>query len=289
MTLAHITEHRLGRGFVILAPPHEGLPPFSHMTYDPARHGRLLAEIQTLRGRAYLADGALDEAQLLPGGRHVQPVDDKSWHLLTVDDRGRVTAGIRYMAHRPGVSYSELAVSGAISHLPSNFTHKLRHAVEAELEKANDLGFTYVELGGWVVGEELRCSTEAIRMLLMMYALSQSLGGAIALSTATTRHNSSGILRRTGGRPLMVDGAEVPPYYDPHYGCEMEAVSFDSRLPNSRYSGWIREFKEALLQITMISAGPIENSTTGLLQLHSAVTGFGVPQHSEATVFDAVH
>ena len=94
--------------------------------------------------------------------------------------------------------------------------------------------FSYVELGGWVVGAELRCSTEAIRMLLMMYALSQALGGAIALSTATTRHNSSSILRRTGGRPLEAESAEVLPYFDPAYNCEMEMIAFDSRFPNPR-------------------------------------------------------
>jgi len=34
-----------------------------------------------------------------------------SWHLLTVDEHERVMACIRYCAHRPGVSFSDLAIS----------------------------------------------------------------------------------------------------------------------------------------------------------------------------------
>ena len=208
MMPASRTDSRLGRGFVFLAPPQVGEPSFGHIADDPAEHERLLAQIQRLRGSTYLEDGAIREDQIHPGGRHIQPADDLSWHLLTVDQRGRVTAGIRYLAHRPDVSYFELAVSRAMSHLPSPFTLNVKRAVHAELAKANMLGFSYVELGGWVVSEDLRCSTEAIRMLLMMYALSQSLGGAIALSTATKRHNSAAILRRTGGTSLTVGGTE---------------------------------------------------------------------------------
>jgi hypothetical protein len=278
MKLAGATESRLGRGFVFLAPRQVAESPFSHMVDDSMEHERLLAEIQRLRGSVYLEDGAIQQDQLRHGGRHIQQADDLSWHLLTVDQQGRVTAGIRYLAHRPDISYFELGVCGAISHLPSSFTQRVRRAVQGQMAKASSLGFTYVELGGWVVGEELRCSTEAIRMVLMMYALSQSLGGAIALSTATKRHNSATILRRTGAMSLEVEGAELPAYYDPHYDCEMEALCFDSRFPNPRYSGWIREFREALFHIPMISPS-MAGSTSSLLNLHSAIAECSGPLH----------
>ena len=38
----------------------------------------------------------------------------------------------------------------------------------------------------------------------------------------------------------------VPAYYDPHYGCEMEALRFDSDLPNPKYRKWIDELREYL-------------------------------------------
>jgi hypothetical protein len=278
MTPANAPEGRLGRGFVILAPPQAPKPTYGQIINKTEQHDHLLAEVQTLRAQVYLGDGAIQQRQIHPSGRYIQPADDLSWHLLTVDQQGHVTAGIRYLAHRPHSSYVDLDVSAALSHLPPSFTHQVKQAVEGELAKAESLGFKYVELGAWVVGEDLRRSTEAIRMLMMIYALSQSLGGAIALSTATTRHNSAGILRRTGGKPLAFAGSDVPAYFDPHYDCEMEVLSFDSRFPNPRFSGWIGEFREALSQVPMIapSSSP-EETASDLLQLHSALTGPLVP------------
>jgi hypothetical protein len=279
MTLSNRAVSRLGRGFVILAPPQAGLPPFGQIVDDQVEHERLLAEIQTLRGNVYLDEGAIQPDQVHSSGRYIQPADDLSWHLLTVDEKGQVTAGIRYLAHRPDISFFELALSGAISHLPHPFRQHVRGAVQSELAKADSLGFNYVELGGWVVGETLRCSTEAIRMLSMMYAFSQLTGGAIALSTATTRHNSAAILRRTGGRSLEFEGDEVPPYYDPHYDCNMEVLCFDSRFPNPRYAGWICEFREALFHIPIVSRSMAAPEPSSLLRLHSAVTGSSETRH----------
>lgn len=270
MVLSSRTENRLGRDFVVLAPPQAGPTQIGQMEEDPTLHRRLLADSQRLRGRIYLQDGAIREDALTLDGRHIQPADDRSWHLLTIDRERQVTACIRYLAHPAGISYSDLEVSRAILHQPPPFEERVRRSVQAEVAKSNALGFSYVELGGWVVGEELRCSTEAIRMLLMMYSLSQLLGGAIALSTATTRHNSSSILRRTGGKSLMESGSELAPYYDPNYNCEMEMLTFDSRSPNPRYTGWIREFQVALLQIPVIAPSIIP-ADFSLLNLHRAI------------------
>ena len=272
MTLATAGEqNRLGRNFIILAPPQEGESAFSHLVNDPSRHERLLAQAQTLRGSIYLQDGAIHKEELTRDGRHIQPADDRSWHLLTIDAAGTVTACIRYLAHRPGAAYSELTIPQSISQQSSTFKAQFRRAVQAELDQASRLGFAYVELGGWVVGEELRCSTEAIRMLLMMFALSRSLGGALALSTATKRHSSAAILRRTGGQSITDGEVEVSPYYDSHHNCEMEILRFDSRFPTPRYAGWIREFTDALRHIQILSTTSAE-ATSGLLHLHSAVT-----------------
>ncbi len=271
MTLAIAGEtNRLARNFVILAPPTVGESPFSHLVNEPSRHGSLLAEAQTLRGSIYLQDGAIQKEELTCDGRHIQPADDLSWHLLTVNPAGNVTACIRYLAHRPGAAYSELTIPNSVSQQSSTFKAQFRRAVQAELDQAARLGFAYVELGGWVVGEELRCSTEAIRMLLMMFALSRSLGGALALSTATTRHSSAAILRRTGGQSISDGETDLSPYHDTHHNCEMEVLRFDSRFPNPRYAGWIREFTDSLRHIQIISTSSA-NATSGLLQLHSAV------------------
>jgi hypothetical protein len=72
------------------------------------------------------------------------------------------------------------------------------------------------------------------------------LGGGIGIATATRRHGSSSILRRLGGRPLVIQGTELPSYYDPQYGCEMEILRFDSEEPNPRYEVWINDLSDYL-------------------------------------------
>lgn len=149
MTLATTGEkNRLGRSFIILAPPQEGESSFSHLVNDPSRHERLLGEAQALRGSIYVQDGAIHKEELTCDGRHIQPADDISWHLLTVDPAGTVTACIRYLAHRPGAAYSELTIPKSISQQSSAFKAQFRRAVQAELDQASRLGFAYVECPG---------------------------------------------------------------------------------------------------------------------------------------------
>jgi hypothetical protein len=85
--------------------------------------------------------------------------------------------------------------------------------------------------------------------VLGTYALAQLLGNCIALSTATARNGSAKILRRLGGRPVAYNDTELPPYFDPHYGCQMELLWFDSREPNPKYAEWVD-----YLQCELVSA-----------------------------------
>jgi hypothetical protein len=237
---------------------------------DPSMHQRFLAEAQRLRGRIYVEDGAIRSRTLTADGRHVQPADDLGWHLLTIDDHDRVTSCLRYRAHRPGVAFSELAVSRAINAQSPALRGVMRDGIQAELDCARRRGFSYIELGGWAISEKLRCTMQAINTLVTVYALSQLLGGAHGLSTATTRHHSSTILKRIGGASLMAGGVEIPPYYDPHYGCEMELLRFDSTTPNPRYAGLIEACCDELREITVVSAEGAETCIDNSMKFHAA-------------------
>ena len=147
---------------------------------------------------------------------------------------------------------------------------------------ASQRGFHFVELGGWAISEEIRCTSEALRMLLTVFALAQLMGGALGLSTATTRHRSSSILKRVGGRPLMARGAVVPSYIDPHYNCEMELLTFDSTSPDAHYDKWIRECRAALLDLPVIAHETPETNTLALLSLHQALSHPDQPENSAA-------
>jgi len=262
-----------GRQYVLLAPSHGAASQFDQALVDPSRHHRLLAEAQRLRGRIYVKDGAIRPSDLSADDRHIQAADDQAWHLLTVDQNETVVACIRYFAHEPSVGFSELSLAGSgIARLPE-LGIRMREAVETELDGARRRGVWYVELGGWAVCESLRCTTEAIRTLLTVYALSQVRGGAVGLSSATTRHHSSSILRRIGGRPLKANGVEVSSYYDAQYACEMELLSFDSESPNPRYASWIRDCREVLHQVPVVLGAPANTCASDLFRLHVAIGG----------------
>jgi hypothetical protein len=267
MRVADSINNNSGRSMVLLAPPQERPVPLTCIIDDERRHTRLLAAAQRLRGGIYLGDGAITPDRLTPDGRHVQKDDSFSWHLLTVNQHEDVYACMRFRAHGPGVEFSDLAVSQSSASETLETGPKVRQAVQADMEEALRLGFRYVELGGWAIQQELRCTTEAVRMLLMTFGLAKLMGGADGLSTATTRHHSSSILRRLGGRPLMLGLDEMPPYYDSRYGCEMELLRFDSTAPNPRYTEWIQACCEMLIGSPVISHPAVETDISSIMRL----------------------
>jgi hypothetical protein len=242
------------RRSVLLAPSHVTTPTaFRVARRDSSEHGRLLAEAQRLRGRIYLADGAIERHQLTASGRHVQWADERSFHLLYLDNGGRVTGCTRYLPHHNTIGFSKLGVADTPLAEDRRRRPVLERAVEAELVRARGLGYGYVEIGGWVIAEDVRCTCDAVRMVVTMYALGRMLGGALGISTVTKRHASSSILRRLGGAPLTDGETEVSPYYDPKYRCEMEILRFDSDRPSEFYERAVRRCQTALTRTPFLA------------------------------------
>ena len=242
------------RTLVLLAPSLSAVPDvFPEVQPEPALHEELLAETQRFRGGVYLEDGAIKPSQLVDG-RHRQDADAESWHLLILDDAGHVSGCLRYREYSAHVSYGELNLAHSALAGSCQWGATLREAVTGEMIFARQRGYPLSESGGWALHEDLRGTTEALRMALGAYALAQILGGGIGLTTATRRHGSASILRRMGGRPLDVRGAEIPAYYDPQYECEMEILRFYSWAPNPRYKIWIEEMKADLVATRVVTA-----------------------------------
>ena len=246
--------NRLRGKLVLLSPDRGQTTSFPESNVDASLHERLLADAQRLRGRIYLKDGAIQASQLSSDGRHVQSADANSWHLLKLDEQGRVAACTRYLSHSNTVSFSELNVSTSPIAQSEDWGAAFRNAVDAELALARKRRFSYAEVGGWVTSEALRCTTEAVRMVLTAYGLAALLGGTLGVSTVTTRHRSSSILRRIGLGSLWAGKTELPPYFDPHYNCEMEILRFDSERPNPRYQSWIDDCRTYLETAPVICA-----------------------------------
>jgi hypothetical protein len=201
--------------------------------------------MQELRGRVYLEDGAIQPSQL-EDGRHSLGIDDDSWHLLIVDERHQVRGCIRCRQHSTDIDPQELAVSNSALARSIEWRRPLENALSEEFELARRRGCNLAEAGGLALDQEIRGTTEALRLVLAIYALTELLGGVVGLSTVTQRHCSASILRRIGGRPLESDGLQLPPYYDPMYDCQMEVMRFYSWDPNPRYRVWVDEIKAEL-------------------------------------------
>jgi hypothetical protein len=258
---------------LLLAPGPGDIPPVFRRVHATAGwHEAVLSEVQQMRGAAYLRDCAIDSSQLTPDGRHVQPADTHGWHVVGLDRDIGVVGCARYRHHREPVVFEDLGVSQSALAKSAEWGAKARAAVEKEIDYAARNGLTCVEVGGWAVRDEIRGTPEALRIALSTYSLARSLGACIAITTATVRHHASTILRRIGGRRLGSSaGEELPTYYDPRYGCDMEIVWFDSRSPDPRYEKRIEEFRASLVDSPVLCAG------SGLAALAQVVGGSSRP------------
>ncbi len=247
------------RQSVLLAPSHTAATrTYGRVRQNSSEHRRLLEEAQRLRGRIYVADGAIEPHQLTESGRHVQAADQRSFHLLSLNSEGRVVACTRYLSHANTIEFGRLNLAQSPLTANARSRPRLERAVGRELVRARNLGYGYVEMGGWALTEELRGTTEAVRMVVTIYALARILGGALGISTVTKRHASSSILRRLGGAPLTAGADELSPYYDPTYNCEMEILRFDSDCPSKNYESAVRRCQDALAHIPFLAPEPAD-------------------------------
>jgi len=284
MKLSLTSDARANRRFVLLSPP--GSSPreaFHNVEGDAEWREKLLADMQRLRGHVYLTDGAISERDLTADGRHVQPIDEKSWHLLTLSSGNRVVGCARYLLHSASTSFGRLRVRNSALGRSEHWSEPFRHAVEHELETARRNGFSFVELGGWAIDESLRGSTDAVRIALFTYAWCQVLGGCLGISMATHRNGSASILRRIGGRPLEWNGNTLPAYFDAQYKCDMEVIRFDSRFPSTRYQQAVAEIRSQIADVPVVcTAKPVSAWDLFVDHLQNPAVGL-IPWESETT------
>ncbi len=248
----------LPRDVVLLAPASNGIPGCFRKADSPLRHRRLLHSMQRLRGSTYLSDGAIAPWQLTEDGRYEQPIDNESWHILALDAEGNVCGCVRYHPQPNIATFRQLGVRESALASSPWWGGLLRVAIEKELAAARLEQRGYVELGGWAISAERRCTPEALRLALTTYALAQLLGGARGITTATVRHHSSTILRKIGGRSLAVNGTELPPYFDQRYGCQMEILQFDSRCPGDAYADFVDQLRARMPLVEVICARAVD-------------------------------
>jgi len=227
---------------------------FRHIDVDADRHERLVRDVQRMRGRIYVKDGALQPDQLTADGRHQTPEDETSWHMLLLDKHQRVTACALYLEHdHNDVTFDSLRARHCPLTSEPEWRPTVERAIEAELDRARSEQLHYVELGGWAVSEDSRGTAGPLALALAVYGFSRRAGGALGITTATFRHCSATILKRLGGARFEVDGVTLPPYFDSRYQCMMEMLKFDSRRPNPKYLSLIDQVRDTLARITVVA------------------------------------
>jgi hypothetical protein len=244
----------LHQRLALITPPHRtGIPrDLQNIVAEPAQHRRLVGELQRLRGRVYSADGAIGPQHLSCDGRHQTPEDDRSWHLVIFDQEHRVKGCIWYLEHDGSPTLDDLRARHSPLATQPEWREKLRAAVNAEVLRARHERIGCAEVGGWAVAEDSR-PADCLMLVLATYALSQSLGGALVMATATVRHSSAPILRRMGGASLEGPGYVVPSYFDPRYQCEMELLRFDTRRPIAKFAPLVGLIKAQLRTVPVIA------------------------------------
>jgi hypothetical protein len=225
---------------------------FRNVEQDTLGHNRLISEMQRFRGSMYLRDGAIQKSDLTVDGRHQVEVDDRSWHVLSLDRHNRVCACLRFVDETCAAGFDDLWIRRAALADSPELGDRFRAAVEGRMRDAHQMGMSFGEVGGWAVAEAHRHTLEPLRIILATYALLELLGGSLGVATATYRHESAPMLRRIGLGGMLSAGEELPSYYDPHYGCHMQVLQFDSRHPNPKYRGWVEELESDLTSARVV-------------------------------------
>ena len=247
-----------GFQFKVLAPSRREIPSTLEQSAVASKlHSDLMFDLQLLRGEVYREYAGI-AATLQPDGRHWHQLDDPSWHVILQNADGRILGCARY---RPSITSFEQLICSKAAVAVSPVTGPIfRSTFEQEQAKARARGLHYGEASAWAMSADSRCSTAAVSIALMSFALAELLGGGLGLTTASMRHQASSILRRLGGTPF----ADFEPYYEPMFDCSIELLQFDIALFKDRYKARLEQMK-AELRRTPVVCPVTETETLGYL------------------------
>ena len=248
--------------FRILAPSRIEFPKsLTHEVVSSELHPKLMFDLQKLRGSVYREYAGI-ASTLLPDGRHFHKLDASSWHILLEDAELGVVGCARY---RPISTFEDLICSKAAVALSPETGPVFRSMFDKQVADARRLGMHYGEASAWALSETARCSTAAINIALMGFALAEWLGAGICITTASTRHHASLILRRLGGTPF----AGFEPYYEPMFDCLIELLQFETASLQPRYLVKLEEMRAELRRTPILC--PLEQEES--MAIPGAIAG----------------
>lgn len=226
------------------------LPPKDHCAacgrkciYNSEDYDARLARIRRLRGKVFLADGAVTQEHLDESGSYHTSLDHRAWHIYLAGNDGEVPACCTLMLHRNVVEVQELRISELLCHIQDDRRGLYESAIQSLIREAARLNVGFGEAAAWAIDQKFRNHCASMMMIIASWPLYQTLGNAIIIGAPTSRHHTSSIEKRMGGFPLALQGSPLGPFHDAPHGCDMEFVWFDSQRPLSRFAQIISEMR----------------------------------------------
>jgi hypothetical protein len=245
---------RLAGSTVRLAVPYRGqFPRSSEVPWecDLSRYDRVLERIQQLRGRVYVADGAIPAEALDEKGRHLSQLDDCGWHLYLLDDCGEVLGCVRINQYSYPAYIAQLNINCVLARIDGAAAAQMESGVLRLLDRARQKHRDVWEVGGLAVAPQAQGGIKGVIMACACWALAQWCGNMEVLATATIRHRAAEILCRMGGYPLP--GISQATYYDPYHRCDVQLLSFNPFVCHADYQATISDVKQHLARVGVLT------------------------------------
>jgi hypothetical protein len=244
--------------FVLLAPEAPASAEYSCVSHDESLHQLWLRRAQALRGRTYLADGAVDRQHLAEDGRLVLAQDRHSWHIIACEDED-ACATMRFTFYRNEIPPDLLALAGS-GLFESPAAVRSRRAIEAYQRECLAAGDVFGEVGGWAADASRRGSRKSAAVAISAWPICRSQGRVRAVSIVTERNQSLGILTRIAAAPLADEEGELPSWQDERYLCQMHLSAFTTWELHGEFENDALELAELLHAAPLFVGGTVSDA-----------------------------
>jgi hypothetical protein len=253
--VASFLSQLIGVRFCLLSPHYtEAAGRFPRAVLDAARHARILAELQRLRGRVYRAIDRVSASALTADGRQTCRFDELCWHLVAEDESGRTISCIRLLRH-PGAFDLARSLCGAfLNRMEPALRRQYAAALEALARRMREKGVEVVDASAVVAARNY--PNKALGPVVIT-----GVGATLAVCTgrflaiAPAHHTVSALYRRLGGEPLTLDGHVLPRFDDRVYRGEHEFLLVDYSDTPRQPAGTLdtaRELRDLLIRSPVV-------------------------------------
>lgn len=225
-----------------LIAPHAGALPIIAPTLTAGEYEQTIADIQRFRGRIYVQDEAIPASALDGSGRHYNKLDYSSYHIVARTHEGAITGVMRVPLYVSGAAVWFMQLYHVLERMEPGPKALYSSAIQQFIDQSATTYPFIVEPGGWAVDRQISEKLTGTTLVAATWAFCQLIGGAVAVATATVKHNSAALLKMMGGINCL-EGTSNARFYDPFHRCELEIVYFRSDRVNPRFAAMVEEIK----------------------------------------------